>query len=204
MSTIHVPSEASQLAILESDASLHDKAIACHRLVYVAGPASVAPLAALLDHPQLCDYARSGLEAIGDPSASTALLAALPQLKGRRLAGVVNSLGVRREPRAVAVLDKLAADPASGVAAEALASLGRIASPEAAEILRRAVSAGPDKLRTAAGHSALVAAETLTREGQPAAAKALLAALLAAFPAGPIHDAALTLSSGSRSSGRSR
>lgn len=193
MSSIHVPSEASQLAILQSDAPVHDKAIACHRLTYVAGPASVAPLAALLEHPQLCDYARSGLEAIGDASASDALLAALPKLEGRRLAGAVNSLGVRRETRAVAPLQKLAADPAIGVQVEALAALGHIANPETAEILRAAVTTAPESLRPAAGHAALVTAESLIREGHAAAAGSLAGTVVTAFPKGPIHDAARRL-----------
>ncbi len=193
MSTTRVPSEESQLAILDSDASLHDKALACHRLVYVAGPESVPALAALLDDDVLSDYARSGLEAIEDAAASQALIDALPKLTGRLLAGVVNSLGVRREKTAVATLQKLAADTASGVQAEALASLGLIATPAASDTLREVMSKGADDLKTAAGHASLVAIEHLRRDGDSGTASELLKSLTAAFPEGPIHDASKAL-----------
>lgn len=191
MSSKHVPSEESQLAILDSEAPLREKAVACHKLVYVAGPKSVAPLAALLDDEVLSDYARSGLEAIDDPSASRVLLTAMPELKGRLLAGVVNSLGVRREGAAVDPLQMLANGVAEmGVEAEAIAALGLIATPEAADSLEQIVSNGKEPLKTAAGHAALIAVEHLRRDGNAEKASALLKSLAAAFPSGPIHDAA--------------
>lgn len=193
MSSKHVPSEDSQLAILASDASLHDKAVACQRLVYVAGPRSVAPLAALLGDPKLSDYARSGLEAIDDPAASRALLDALPKLEGRLLAGVVNSLGVRREEKATAPLQQLAKDDGKGVRTEAIASLGLIATPEAAATLLAAIADTSGALQTAAGHASLLAIGTLRSEGEKLAADTLVEALTTAFPKGPIHEAAKRL-----------
>jgi hypothetical protein len=196
MSSKSIPNEASQIAILDSDASEHDKSVACHRLVYVAGPKSVAPLTALLTHEHLADYARSPLEAIEDPSASKALLDSLPNLKGTQLAGVVNSLGVRREAKAVPALQKLAADPASGVQAEAIASLGMIATPDAAGTLADIVTKGKEPLRTEAGHASIIAAEHLSSDGHGPAAKKLTDTVMTAFPAGPIHAAAEHISKG--------
>lgn len=192
MSSKHVPSEESQLAVLESDAPLREKAVACHKLVYVAGPKSVAPLAALLADEVMSDYARSGLEAIEDASASQALLDALPKLKGRMLAGVVNSLGVRREVKAIAPLQRLATEPSSEVRTEALASLGMIATPEVVPTLESGLKAGPE-LRTAAGHAGLIAVGHLRADGEAEAAAGLLKAILAAFPDGPILAAAKRL-----------
>lgn len=193
MSSIHVPAEDTLLATLASDASDHDKAVACQKLVYVAGPKSVAPLAALLGHPQLADYARSGLEAIDDESAPKALLEALTKLEGRLLAGVVNSLGVRREKTAVPALQKLAADGEGGVREAALASLGAIATPEAAGTLAEILAGGLEDLRESAGHAALIAAEHLRGQGEDASASRLLGAISSAIPAGPIHEAAKRL-----------
>lgn len=194
MSSRSIPDEASQLAILDSDASDHDKSVACHRLSYVAGPKSVAPLAALLTHEHLATYARSPLEAIEDPSASKALLDALPKLKGLQLAGAVNSLGVRRAKEAVPALQKLTADPASGVQAEAIAALGMIGTPETATILESIIAEQKEPLRTQAGHAGLIAAEHLGREGNDAVATKLAGVLKTAFPEGPIHVAASHLS----------
>lgn len=186
MNSERVPSEDSQLAILASEASTHDKAIACQRLVYVAGPKSVKPLAALLADAELAAYARSGLEAIDDPTASRVLIEALPKLEGHRLAGAVNSLGVRREEGAVEALRALVDDPGKGVRTEAIAALGKIASPEALEVLKRLLSAERGRSRDAAGHALLAAAARL----DPEAASALRKMLATAFPSGPIHDAA--------------
>lgn len=183
-------SEATALAVLNSDAGVHEKARACQELASAATAKSVPALAALLDHEQLSDYARSGLENIPDASAGTALRTALGKLKGRQLAGAVNSLGVRREKAAVPDLQKLALDSKRGVAAEALASLGMIGTPEAASTLRKVLTDGPAELRTAAAHASLVAAEQLAKDGKPDAARPLLEGVARAQPGGHIAKVA--------------
>ena len=168
------PDEASALAVLSSGADLHEKARACQVLGVVGGPDSIPALAALLDKEILSDYARSGLENIKDPSAGAALLTALPKLSGLQLAGAVNSLGVRRDVAAVPALQKLALDPKSGVREEAIASLGMIGNPAAAETIGAALTDGPPELRIPAAHAAFIAAGHLKDGGDPAAGKKLL------------------------------
>jgi len=193
MSSSSIPTEASQLEILASDASDHDKAVACQKLVYVAGPESIPPLAALLSHEPLSVYARSGLEVIDDPAASQALLDALPKLKGPQLAGAIHSLGVRREKKAIAVLGKLAVDSDQGVQVEAIAALGMIGTPEAAAVLEPIVAKGKEPLKSKAGHAALIAAEHLAAEAHLEDVKRLVQGLKTVFPKGPIYDAAAHL-----------
>jgi len=180
------PKEATQLAVLASPAEVHEKARACQELAAVAGPASVAPLAALLNDEKLSSYARSGLESIRDASAGEALRQALPRLEGRQLAGAVNSLGVRREQAAVSDLRMLAFDPKRGAATEAVAALGLIGTPDAAKVLQDVLARGPAELRVPATHAALVAAELLAKEGNASAAKTLLDAAAKAVPAGDL------------------
>lgn len=196
MSSSSIPTEASQLKILASGASEHDKAVACQKIVYVAGPKSIGPLAALLSDEHLSDYARSGLEVIEGPAASQALLEALSNLKGRQLAGAVHSLGVRREKKAVPALGKLAADETHGVQAEAIASLGMIGSEEAAGVLEPIIAKGKEPLKSEAGHAALIAAGHLAAEGNAGAAERLAKELQTVFPEGPIHDASIHLNAG--------
>ena len=131
----------------QPDATLHDRARACQQLGEVGTKEAVPALAALLSDEKLSAYARSGLEGIPDPSAAEALRAALNDLDGNLLIGVVNSLGVLRDPRAVGALSKLAGNPKSGVAGEALLALGRISNAEAINIVRQALSEGPEELR---------------------------------------------------------
>ena len=182
--------ETAALAVLASQAGVHEKARACQQLAVVGGPAAVPALAALLDQEPLADYARSGLEAIKDPAAGTALRNALRGLSGRHLAGVVNSLGVRREIAAVPDLQKLALDAKSGVASEALASLGMIGTAEAAKTLQSVLTAGPANLRIPAAHASLTAATQLAKDGNSVAARGLLECVVRTLPPGHLPNAA--------------
>ena len=93
--------EAKLIAVLKSDAQLKDKADACRELSIIGTKACIAPLAALLRDEKLSHLARYGLEPIPDPAVDEALRAALSELKGRPLVGVIGSLGVRRDKKAV-------------------------------------------------------------------------------------------------------
>jgi HEAT repeat protein len=173
-----VPPKAAEakrlIALLRSDAATtFDKARACQQLAVLGNPEAIPALAALLADEKLAAYARCGLESMADPSAGEALRAALPNLHGTLLAGVVNSIGVRRDAKAVDALGKLALDGASGVAGEALAALGRIATPAAAEILRRALRADAAAARAAAADACLTYAQQQLARDERAQAAAL-------------------------------
>ncbi len=178
------PTATAALAVLASEAGVHEKARACQQLGDFGGPESVPALAQLLSHEVLADYARSGLEGIRDPSAGQALRQALGTLQGRNLAGVVNSLGVRRERAALPELQALALDPKRGVAAEAMVSLGMIGSVEAARTLQQILKSDSVEQRESAAHAALVAAEHLAKGKNAAAARDLLNDVVHALPAG--------------------
>jgi HEAT repeat protein len=182
--------EKAALAVLASDAGLHEKARACQELAVVGGPASVPALAALLNQEHLADYARSGLEGIADPAAGMALRKALPGLNDRLLAGAVNSLGVRREIAAVPELQRLALDPKRGVASEAVASLGMIGTAEAAKTLEKVLTDGPAELRIPAAHASFLAAAQLAKDGNPAAARRLLDLVVRSVPPGHVATVA--------------
>jgi HEAT repeat protein len=162
----------SLIAVLHSDATTFDKATACRKLAALGDKEAVPAVAALLDDEKLSCYARWALEATADPGAGAVLRDALGRLHGKRLAGVVNSLGVRRDAAAARALGKLARDRASGVADEALEALGRIATPEALVILTCEL-AGPAQSRNAAACACLNAAARLAGRGNREAAVAL-------------------------------
>jgi HEAT repeat protein len=147
------------IAVLQSDAPLFEKARACQQLGEIGTPEAVPVLAGLLTDPKLSAYARSGLEGIPDPSASAALRDAMQKMKGPLLAGVVNSLGVLRDPQAVELLAALAADPASGVVKEALLALGNISTPASIRLVEEALGNGPDTSRGEAAAACLLAAD---------------------------------------------
>jgi len=121
---------ARLIAILqEPKASAYAKAKACQRLAVVGDKTAVPALAAFLTDPQLSHYARFGLEPIPDPSADDALRSALGKVKGKLLAGVINSIGVRRNKNAIGDLERLRHDADAEVARAADAALARLRPP---------------------------------------------------------------------------
>ena len=120
---------AKLVAILKADASVYAKAKACQRLAVVGDKSAVPALAALLANPQLSHYARFGLEPMRDPSVDEALRAALGKVEGRLLVGVINSIGHRKDAKAIEALVKLRQDGDTEVAAAADAALARIRPP---------------------------------------------------------------------------
>ena len=182
---------ARLIAILqEPGASVYAKAKACQRLAVVGDKSAVPALAALLADPRLAHYARFGLEPIPDPSADDVLRDALRKLQGRLLVGVINSVGYRRDAKAVGALAKLLYDGDSEVAQAAAAALGRISGPQAAKTLQQELDRGKAPVRPAVAGAALVCAEGLLAQGQRKQALALYDALTRADLPTPVRDAA--------------
>ncbi len=183
--------EAQLVAVLQSsDARLFDKAKACQQFAVIGTKKAVPVLAGLLDDEQLSHYARFGLEPIADPAVDEALREAAGKLRGGLLVGVINSIGVRRDGEAVDLLKELLGAPELATAKAAAAALGRIATPEAIDLLRGAL-ADAAELRPAVADACLTAADTLMGQGNNAQAAALFQALEKADLPEHLHMAAL-------------
>ncbi len=183
--------EDTAIATLSSDANTEEKARACQKLAIIGSSKSVPTLAALLGDEKLASHARSGLEIIKDAAAGEALMVALgPDHKGRLLAGVMVSLGVRREAAAVPALFKLAGFTEPEIRDAAISSLGQIASPEAVENIRMLLTKSRPDHKIPAAYAALAAARRL----DPAAASALREAVRAADVPAHIKKAAIVSS----------
>jgi HEAT repeat protein len=165
--------EASLLAVLKTDAPQKDKADACRLLAIVGTKNAVAPLAALLDDEKLAHMARYGLESNPDPSVNVALREALGKVKGLHLAGVIGSLGVRKDAQAVAPISKLLKNQDCVVKQAAARSLGKIGTPEAAGAIGAALPGVDDCCRLSFCEGLLRAAECLAAHGKKDAALAI-------------------------------
>ena len=121
---------AELVAILnDSDATEFAKAKACQRLAVVGDAAAVPALAGLLSDVRLAHYARTALEPMPSGAADQALREALGKLNGSLLVGVINSIGVRRDPMALAALAPLRHGNNRAVAQAASAAINRIRRP---------------------------------------------------------------------------
>lgn len=130
------------LDVLKSDAPYAEKAEACRLLSIHGGPEAVEALAALLTDEQLSHMARMALEPMPGEEAGAALRAALDKTEGALKAGVVHSLGMRRDAQAASALAAVLAADESDAAQAAAAALARIASPEALNALTVRLAAG--------------------------------------------------------------
>jgi HEAT repeat protein len=162
------------IAVLKSAAGREEKAAACRQLAVIGGKEAVAALAALLGDEQLNHPARYGLETSPDPAADDALREALGKLQGRPLVGVIGSLGVRRDAKAVKPLAGRLQDADPDVAQAAARALGKIGAAEAANALQAA-------LPKAAAANQLAFCEGLFRCAEALAAKGQRKEALAAY-----------------------
>ena len=166
--------QASQdIAVLKSDATQKEKADACMRLAVFGGADAVAPLAALLPDEKLSHMARYALETIPDPSVDTALREALGKVQGRLLAGVIGSLGVRKDAQAVDSLSKLLSDADPVVAQAAARALGKIGTSAAIQAIMAALPQASAANQLAFFEGAFRGTEALAAKGQRAEAAAL-------------------------------
>ena len=150
------------LAMLKDpNSTVFQKAIACKKLSIVGGKEAVAPMAALLNDPHLACYARFGMEPNPDPSVDDAFRAALPKLKGKLQIGVINSIGVRKDAKALDALKKLIDDGDPEVAQAAAASVGMIGGLQASQVLQSALGRTKAPLFPVVARAALLCAEGL-------------------------------------------
>ncbi len=178
-----VPAEDALLRVLQTSNSPAEKAMACRQLARRGTARAVPVLAPLLADVELASWARIALEAIPDPAADAALREAAGRLQGRLLVGVLNSLGVRRDAQAVALLTGRLQDADPEVADAAAVALGRIGTPAAAAALKARLLEAVPPLRAALGEGCVRAADHLRVAGQTGAARDLCdAARAAALP----------------------
>ncbi len=158
--------EDALIAVLKSEAAFKEKCDACRELAIVGTSKAVPALAALLPDEKLSHMARFALEPIADGAVDAALRAALSQTKGGTLAGVIGSIGVRRDPAAVAALGGLLGD-ADGVVAQAAArALGMYGTQATTELVAKALAKTAADNRAAFSEGVLRGAEALAREGK--------------------------------------
>lgn len=150
--------EQELIDVLKSNAGLQEKDAACAELKRVGTALSVPALAALLSDKALSLSARYALESMPAPEAGLALVQGLEMTSGLIKAGIIHSLGRRRETRACPALKGLLADPDPNLASAAASALGRIGGTAAVESLFSALPTETVPGRRAVILGAIVAA----------------------------------------------
>ena len=154
--------EAKLIAMVKDpNSTVFQKAMACKRLSMLGGRTSIVPMAALLNHPQLGGYARFGMEPIPDPLVDEQFRLALGKLKGRQLMGVIHSIGVRKDQKALELVGKMINDGDPEIAQAACSTVGMIGGPGAMKLLQPVLANPRHSAFGVAARAGLICAEGL-------------------------------------------
>ncbi len=113
---------------------------------------------------------RIPLEVIPGPEADDALRNAVGSLKGKLLVGTINSIGVRRDAKAVDPLSGQLKGQDADAASAAAVALGKIGDAASTKSLRAALAAARVKVRSAVAEGLVLCAERLMSQGDKAQA----------------------------------
>ncbi len=177
------------LAVLSQPDSASGKAKACAQLAKIGTVKCVPALAECLKDEKLSGAARLALAAMAYPEAYTALRDALSSSTGAVKAGIIESLGTKRESGDAALIAPAVNDADPVIAMSAAVALGRIGGADAVAALKPIAKNGTGRLQTVAVDALFQCAEALCGKDDPAA-RALYGEIYEACPKGHIGTAA--------------
>jgi HEAT repeat protein len=160
------PDVSKQVAVLTSVGSEKEKADACRMLAHTGTKEAIPALAALLTDEKLSHMARYALEPMPSTDVDKVLREALDKTQGRVKAGIIGSLGVRRDTKAVNALAALLRSGDPEVAPAAARALGSIGNSAAVKALQKAAPGASGVNQLAICEGLLRAAEVALKEGK--------------------------------------
>jgi HEAT repeat protein len=178
-----VPGQLKQVedklcGFLESGVSPAAKDAASRELGLIATERSVPALSRLLAHRETAEIARRIRERIPGDKADTTLRKALLSSYGDSRIGIINTLAMRGDSRAVPQLRRLM--DAGGVESQAaIMALGSIATPAAVQALKAARNNADARRRSAVSRALLASAERFQERGESCGAAEIYRDLLA-------------------------
>lgn len=158
--------EVSELhALLMSEASLHDKGVACRRLALVGNDDSIPILEKLLGDAELSHLARVALEGIPSKRVDAVFRRQLESAHGELLIGIINSIGNRRDAAAVASLLKLFPSSTPEIRPEILYALSEIGTVESSEAILKMLETPAGLSTDLLADCAMRCADRLAKDG---------------------------------------
>jgi HEAT repeat protein len=182
--------EAALVEVLKSDAPAAAKRGVCKSLSLIATDQSLPTLIPMLRDTATSDMARYVVERMTSPAADAALRESFREARGRLAVGIVNSIGNRRDARALNVLGQALADADEFVAEAAACALGKIGGPDAIKRLAGYRRVARSRVRAEVLDAYLVCARRLASEGKKEEAAAMYKELAAEGVPAPVRRAA--------------
>ncbi|MCX6923353.1 MAG: HEAT repeat domain-containing protein [Verrucomicrobia bacterium] len=181
--------EARLIAVIENpEATMPGKQFACQMLRLVGAHKCVATMAKLLTDDNLSHMARNVLLGMNDPAAADALRQALGTTQGKIRIGIINTIGDRRDRDSLDALAALLTNGDEAVIDSALAAIGKIGGPAAADALDGAKV--PDSVKPIWAQSYLRCAGGLAAQGNTERAQKMYQALLEGHYSGQVSAGA--------------
>jgi HEAT repeat protein len=168
--------EQRLIKLLQTNATLAGKDVACRHLSVIGGAASIPVLAPMLLRPDTSEMARYALERIPTEEADGVLRDALAKATGKIRIGIVNSLGARRDAKSVPSIQPLLESDDVGVVEASAAALGRIGGPQALQVLAAARKKVPVEAHSRVAEAYLQCAAQAPRNSAARIAKEMSAA----------------------------
>jgi HEAT repeat protein len=176
--TAEAASEQDLVGVLQSNAGVVEKCAACQQLRIYGTAQSVGALAAVLGDERVGHAARYALEGMPYPQASAALREAIGKTSGAVKAGLIDSVGRRRDTAATPVLVGLLSDTDTTVKGAAASALGCIGTSAAAEALEKALQTRQGSERETLADAYLECAGRLRAEGDLRQARTMYGRIL--------------------------
>lgn len=150
---------------LESDASLASKQFICRQLALIGSEKSLPVLSELIADSATFEMARYALEKIPDTKVDDLLRKTLENSSGTQRLALINTVGLRRDSKAVPLLEKMMSDPDVPAASAAVSALGAIADDASIHILKNAFQVPATPLHRDIMAAYLSCAERLQTKG---------------------------------------
>lgn len=158
---------------LAGDATDEAKRAFCRQLWIMGSDTSVPALERMLLVPETTHIACYALQNHPSKAADTALRRALDGTDGLARIAVIETLGDRRDARAIGAIGRLASGTDRALAEAALSALGRIGGFSAADTLERLRRTAAEDTRVRVALALIQCAQRFSREGETAKAAAL-------------------------------
>ncbi len=171
--------EAELLGVLRGGGALKERVDACRELGVVGTVAAVPVLVEFLADEEMSHMARYALQTLPDPAVDGALREQLGVLKGRRLLGVMSSLGARGDAGSVRLLGRYLGSEDMEVKGAAARAMGRIGGERAARLLLGVLEGAAGGVRLDVEEGLLRCAEGLMGAGESRLALRVYRELLA-------------------------
>lgn len=179
------------IKLLEPASTFEARRFACKQLGIVGTPAALPALANLLQDEQTAGIACLALTTYPAGKADSVLRSALASARGIAQIQIINTLGDRRDAKALGSLAGLGRSADQRLAAAAIAAIGKIGTKPALETLAEIRREFRAENQPRISQATLVCADRLATDGEKKAAATAYEVLLATREPLPVRRAAL-------------